>query len=62
MTIGVLALQGAFKAHVAKLDELGVSSREIRQTGDLDGVDGLIIPGGESVSYTHLTLPTTPYV
>ena len=54
MTIGVLALQGAFKAHVAKLDELGVRSREVRQPIDLDGVDGLVIPGGESTTISKL--------
>ena len=54
MTIGVLALQGAFRAHVAKLDELGVRSQEVRQPGDLDGVTGLIIPGGESTTISKL--------
>lgn len=49
MQIGVLALQGAFIEHEQMLDQLGISSFEIRQKRDLDSpFDGLIIPGGES--------------
>ena len=49
MQIGVLALQGAFIEHEQMLDQLGVSSFEIRQRRDLETpFDGLIIPGGES--------------
>ena len=49
MTIGVLALQGAFIEHIHRLTELGVQSFEIRQLRDIDReFDGLIIPGGES--------------
>jgi 5'-phosphate synthase pdxT subunit len=52
--IGVLALQGAFFEHVQKLKGLGVESREVRLASDLDGVDGLIIPGGESTTIGKL--------
>ena len=49
MTIGVLALQGAFIEHEQKLSALGVDSFEIRQRRDIDrDFDALIIPGGES--------------
>ncbi|MCO5177486.1 MAG: pyridoxal 5'-phosphate synthase glutaminase subunit PdxT [Thermomicrobiales bacterium] len=46
--IGVLALQGAFIEHVAALTEIGVAAREVRLPEQLDGLSGLIIPGGES--------------
>lgn len=46
--IGVLALQGAFIEHRASLSRIGVESREVRLPEHLDGLDGLIIPGGES--------------
>lgn len=49
-TIGVLALQGAFAEHVKMLRQLGVNAREVRKPAELDGLDGLIIPGGESTS------------
>ena len=48
MTIGVLAVQGGFALHERKFDDLGVCSRQIIYPGDLDHVDGLVIPGGES--------------
>ena len=47
-TIGVLALQGAFIEHEQALARLGVSTRQVRLPEHLEGVDGLIIPGGES--------------
>jgi 5'-phosphate synthase pdxT subunit len=50
--IGVLALQGGFEAHVKALRELGAAVREVRTPGDLDGLDGLVIPGGESTTIT----------
>jgi len=54
-SIGVLALQGAFAEHVAKLEELGMSAPEIRQRRDLaQPLDGLIIPGGESTVIAKL--------
>ena len=54
MTVGVLALQGAFRAHVTKLADLGVSAVEVRVPADLEGVDGLIMPGGESTTISKL--------
>lgn len=54
MLIGVLALQGAFIEHERMLARLGVAAREIRQRKDLAGIDGLIIPGGESTTIGKL--------
>ncbi|MDE3104067.1 MAG: pyridoxal 5'-phosphate synthase glutaminase subunit PdxT [Acidobacteriota bacterium] len=48
--IGVLALQGAFQAHAAVLSMLGAIPVEVRLPDDLDGLDGLILPGGESTT------------
>jgi 5'-phosphate synthase pdxT subunit len=53
-TIGVLALQGAFIEHVKALQKLGVDTREVRLPSDLNGLDGLIIPGGESTTIARL--------
>lgn len=53
-TIGVLALQGAFIEHVHTLERLGVAAREVRLPRDLDGLDGLIMPGGESTTIGKL--------
>jgi len=53
-TIGVLALQGAFIEHVHALERLGVAAREGRLPADLDGLDGLIMPGGESTTIGKL--------
>jgi 5'-phosphate synthase pdxT subunit len=50
--VGVLALQGDFEAHGKLLRELGAEPREVRVPDDLDGLDGLIIPGGESTVMT----------
>jgi pyridoxal 5'-phosphate synthase pdxT subunit len=52
MVIGVLALQGDFEAHGKMLRDLGADVREVRVPGDLEGLDGLIIPGGESTTMT----------
>ncbi len=52
--IGVLALQGAFIEHVEKLKRLGIEAREVRLPADLEGLDGLIIPGGESTTIGKL--------
>jgi 5'-phosphate synthase pdxT subunit len=49
-TIGVLALQGDFAAHARMLAELGAEAREVRTADDLMGLDGLVIPGGESTT------------
>ncbi len=48
--LGVLALQGAFREHIAMLKRLNVEAAEVRLARELDGLDGLIIPGGESTS------------
>jgi 5'-phosphate synthase pdxT subunit len=50
--IGVLALQGGFEAHERMLQRLGARTREVRVPADLDGIDGLVIPGGESTTMT----------
>ncbi|HZL48157.1 MAG TPA: pyridoxal 5'-phosphate synthase glutaminase subunit PdxT, partial [Solirubrobacteraceae bacterium] len=50
--IGVLALQGGFEAHIRMLHGLGARVREVRVPGDLEGLDGLVIPGGESTTMT----------
>ncbi|MDK4230140.1 pyridoxal 5'-phosphate synthase glutaminase subunit PdxT [Corynebacterium tuberculostearicum] len=47
-TVGVLALQGGVEEHLRILDGLGVATRRVRVPRDLDGLDGLVIPGGES--------------
>ncbi len=51
-TIGVLALQGDFEAHARVLRGLGAVVREVRVPADLDGLEGLVIPGGESTTMT----------
>lgn len=48
VTVGVLALQGDVREHLAVLDHLGVPTARVRRPEDLERVDGLIIPGGES--------------
>jgi 5'-phosphate synthase pdxT subunit len=53
-TIGVLALQGDFAEHIAVLERLGVPAVEVRLPKHLAGIDGLIIPGGESTTITRL--------
>ncbi len=58
MLVGVLALQGAFAAHRHRLAELGVESRAIRLPADLDGIDALVMPGGESTTMSKLLLST----
>ncbi len=50
VTIGVLALQGAFAEHIKMLRQLDVTAREVRKPEELVGLDGLIIPGGESTT------------
>jgi 5'-phosphate synthase pdxT subunit len=52
LLIGVLALQGGFDAHAKILRSLGVEVREVRTPADLDGIDGLVMPGGESTTMT----------
>jgi 5'-phosphate synthase pdxT subunit len=50
MVVGVLALQGDFEAHQKVLDALGAESRIVRTPKDLEGLDGLVMPGGESTT------------
>ena len=50
LTIGVLALQGAYEAHAKTLTTLGATPKLVRTPNDLDGIDGLIMPGGESTT------------
>jgi 5'-phosphate synthase pdxT subunit len=54
MKIGVLALQGAFAEHVAVLRSIGVEAVEVRLPEQLDDVDGLVLPGGESTTMRRL--------
>ena len=56
MTIGVLAIQGDYEAHAKMLDRIGVAHRYVRTAADLTGLDGIILPGGEST--THLKVMT----
>ena len=48
----MLALQGGFEAHAGMLARLGAGTREVRVPADLEGLDGLVIPGGESTTMT----------
>jgi pyridoxal 5'-phosphate synthase pdxT subunit len=50
VVVGVLALQGDFEAHCAMLAALGAECRLVRTPADLDGLDGLVMPGGESTT------------
>lgn len=62
MTVGVLALQGAFIEHIEILKELGVETKEIRKKTDFDEtIDGLILPGGESTTMGKLLRETELY-
>ena len=54
MEVGVLALQGDFAEHIAVLKRLGVTGREIRLPEQLENINGLIIPGGESTTLSRL--------
>jgi 5'-phosphate synthase pdxT subunit len=56
MTIGILAIQGDYEAHAKMLDRIGVAHRYVRTSDDLSGLDGIILPGGEST--THLKVMT----
>lgn len=55
ITVGLLALQGDFAAHIHVFQTLGVQTRLVRAPGDLDRVDGLVIPGGESTVMSRLS-------
>ena len=52
--VGIVALQGAVREHAAVLAELGAAPREVRVPADLDGVDALVLPGGESTTISFL--------
>ena len=54
LTIGVLALQGNFREHAAMLRRLGADVVEVRKPEQLEGLDGLVIPGGESTAIMRL--------
>ncbi len=53
-TIGIIAVQGSFVEHASALKQLGVAAREVRLPEDLDGIDGIIFPGGESTTFLRL--------
>ena len=50
MKIGILAIQGDFQAHAEMFHKLGVDTLEVRTVSDLEGCDGLVLPGGESTT------------
>lgn len=54
MTVGVLALQGDFEAHLAALRRQGISAREVRTADEVAGSSALVIPGGESTTFRKL--------
>jgi len=54
LRIGVLAVQGNFREHAAMLRRLHAEAVEVRVPAELDGLDGLVIPGGESTTFTRL--------
>ena len=58
MTVGVLGLQGDFARHQASLKRMGVRTRVVRWPEELDGCDGLILPGGESTTFVKLLKAT----
>src|SRR3954469_16965589 len=54
MRVGVLAVQGNFREHAATLRRLGADVVEVRKPEQLDGLDGLVVPGGESTTFMRL--------
>ena len=54
MKIGVLAVQGNFREHAAMLRRLGAEAVEVRKPEQMDGLDGLVVPGGESTTFMRL--------
>jgi len=54
MRIGILAVQGNFREHAAMLRRLGADVAEVRKPGQLEGLDGLVVPGGESTTFMRL--------
>lgn len=55
--IGVLALQGAVAEHQRALEAAGATTRTVRRPAELDGLDGLVVPGGESTAMARLAAP-----
>jgi 5'-phosphate synthase pdxT subunit len=53
-TVGVLALQGDVREHEAAFGDVGVATRRVRRPGDLEGLDGIVLPGGESTTLSML--------
>jgi len=53
MTIGVLAIQGDYEAHKARLEQLGAHVMLVRKPEQLDAIDGIVIPGGESSTFLN---------
>jgi len=53
MTIGVLAIQGDYEAHKARLEQLGAEVTLVRKPEQLDAIDGIVIPGGESSTFLN---------
>ncbi len=58
MQIGILALQGDIQAHAAVLERLGSKPREVRRVGELEDLQGLVLPGGESTTMWHFMRST----
>jgi len=56
MKIGVLALQGDFSEHIVMLRRIGIESSEVRLPAHLEGLNGLIMPGGESTTIGKLAV------
>lgn len=55
VTIGVLAVQGDVREHVAALEAVGATTRRVRRPQELEGLDGIVLPGGESTTMDKLT-------
>ena len=53
MNIGVLAIQGDYEAHKARLEQLGAAVTLVRKPEQLDAIDAIIIPGGESTTFLN---------
>lgn len=56
LTVGVLALQGDVREHVAALAQVGAAARSVRRPSELDDVDALVVPGGESTTMSLLAV------
>ena len=56
MTVGVLALQGDVREHVHALEKVGAEARPVRRPGEIDEIDALVIPGGESTTMSNLAV------